>query len=114
MSVSGTTLTVLPTTAAHIGTWVLQLTQTVASGTNPVFDAVTVTVDCTRTAVENPGYSTTITYYIHQPTMIIDLTALGVVYTQTPPCALTVTESYAWTIPAPGQAAIKEVAGNPM
>ena len=65
MSVSGTTLTVLPTTAAHIGTWVLQLTQTVSSGANPVFDAVTVTVDCTLTAVADPGYSTTITYYIH-------------------------------------------------
>ena len=34
--------------------------------------------------------------------MTIDLTALGVVYTQTPPCELAVTENLVWTIPADG------------
>lgn len=55
MSISGTTLTVLPTTSAHLGEWRLQLTQTVQAGTNPVFEAVVVTVDCTLTAVADPG-----------------------------------------------------------
>lgn len=34
-------------------------------------------------------------------------------YTQTPPCRLAVTESYAWTIPAEA-VAVSEVSGNPM
>ena len=61
----------------------------------------------------DPGNPATQTYYIYDPTMTIDLTALGTVYTQTPPCELAVTESYAWTIPADG-VAISEVSGNPM
>lgn len=73
MSVSGTTLTVLPTTHEHLGTWTLQLTQTVQSGTNPVFDAVVVTVECTLTSVDDPGNPATQTYYIYDPTMTIDL-----------------------------------------
>ena len=72
-----------------------------------------VTVDCTLTAVADPGNPATQTYTIYDPTMTIDLTALGIVYTQTPPCELAVTESYAWTIPA-GAVAVSEVAGNPM
>ena len=81
MSVSGTTLTVTPTTSAHLGTWPLQLTQTVSSGTSPVFEAIIVTVDCTLTDVADPGNPATQTYYIYDPTMTIDLTALGTVYT---------------------------------
>jgi hypothetical protein len=50
---------------------------------------------------------------LYQPSKTIDLTALGVAWTQTPPCQLGVTESYAWTIPA-GAVAVAEVAGNPM
>ena len=46
--------------------------------------------------------------------MTIDLTALGTVYTQTPPCELAVTESYAWTIQSGGESSISEVSGNPM
>ena len=61
----------------------------------------------------DPGNPDTQTYYIYDPTMTIDLTALGTVYTQTPPCELAVTESYAWTIPSDG-VAISEVSGNPM
>ena len=34
-------------------------------------------------------------------------------YTQTPPCELAVSESYAWTIPS-GAVAVSEVSGNPM
>ena len=113
MSVSGTTLTVTATTAADIGTWNLQLTQTVASGTSPVFTSVIVTVDCTLTDVANPTNPSTQTYNIYDPTMLIDLTALGVIYTQTPPCELAVTESHVWTIPA-GATAVTEVSGNPM
>lgn len=81
MSVSGTTLTVLPALAAHLDTWTLELTQTVASGTNPVFDAVVVTVECTLTSVPDPTPPATQTYTIYEPTMTIDLTALGIVYT---------------------------------
>jgi len=81
MSVSGTTLTVLPTLAAHISAWTLQLTQTVLSGTSPVHDAVVVTVDCTLTDVANPTNPATQSYTIYDPTMTIDLTALGVIYT---------------------------------
>ena len=112
MSVSGTTLTVTPTTSAHLGTWPLQLTQTVTSGTSPVFEAIIVTVDCTLTDVADPGNPATQTYYIYDPTMTIDLTALGTVYTQTPPCELAVSESYAWTIDA-GAVAVTETA-DPM
>ena len=54
MSVSGTTLTVTPTKGDHIGVWTMKLTQTTASGADPVFDAVKVTVTCTLTAVANP------------------------------------------------------------
>ncbi len=91
MSVTGTTLTVTPTTASHLGTWNLELTQTVSSGTNPVFISVIVTVACTLTAVNDPTNPPTQNYYIYDPTMTIDLKALGVIYTQTPPCELAVT-----------------------
>lgn len=81
MSYDGTTLTVLPTTAAHLATWTLQMTQGVSSGTDPVFDAVVVTVECTLTSVDDPTNPSTQTYNIYDPTMIIDLTTLGVIYT---------------------------------
>jgi len=113
MSVSGTTLTVLPTLASHIGVFTLTLTQTTASGANPVHDAVVVTVTCTLTAVANPTNPATQTYNIYQPTMTIDLATLGVAWTQTPPCALTVTESLVWTIPG-AATSITEVSGNKM
>ena len=70
-------------------------------------------MDCTLTSVDDPGNPATQTYYTYDPTMTIDLVALGVVYTQTPPCQLTVVESYAWTIPS-GGVAVSEVSGNPM
>lgn len=93
------------------------MTQTVQAGTNPVFDAVVVTVDCVLTSVDDPGNPATQTYYIYDPTMTIDLTALGVVYTQTPPCELVATtgwvETYAWTIPADA-IPVTEVSSNPM
>ena len=113
MTYDDTTLTILPTTAAHLGVRTLQLTQTVSSGTNPVFDAVVVTIDCTLTSVDDPSNPSTQTYYIYDPTMTIDLTALGVIYTQTPPCELAVTETYTWT-GVSDAAAISEVSGNPM
>ena len=71
-------------------------------------------MDCTLTDVADPGNPATQTYYIYDPTMTIDLTALGTVYTQTPPCELAVTESYAWTIQSGGESSISEVSGNPM
>ena len=111
MSLSGTTLTVLPTIASHIGEWTLQLTQVVNAGTNPVFDSVVVTVDCTLTAVDDPGNPVTQQYRIYQPTKLIDLVNdLGIIYTQTPPCELAVTENKVWTIPADAYP-ITEVSG---
>lgn len=83
------------------------------SGVSPVHDAVVITVDCTLTSVDDPASPATQSYTIYEPTMIIDLTALGVIYTQTPPCELAVTETHVWTIDA-GAVAVTEVAGDPM
>ena len=74
-------LTVTPTDGTHIGTWTLTLTQTTASGADPSFDAVVVTVTCTLTAVANPTNPATQTYNIYDPMKTIDLTALGVAWT---------------------------------
>lgn len=81
MSLTGTTLTVLPVAAGDIGVWTLELTQTTASGADATFDAIVVTVTCTLTAVANPANPATQSYTIYQPTMTIDLVALGVIWT---------------------------------
>jgi hypothetical protein len=100
----------------------MQLTQTTASGADPQFDAVTVTVTCTLTAVANPGNPPTQQYYIYDATKTIDLSTLTSSitgyssngYLQTPNCRMSVTEAKVWTIPSAGQASIKEVTGNKM
>jgi len=70
---TGTTdaLTITPTTAAHMGTWTIKVTQTItyaAFGTpkTVVFDAVKVTVGCTISTIPNPSPPTTgLTYNLY-------------------------------------------------
>ena len=100
MDYTGTTLTITPTIASHINVWNLQLTQTVASGTNPEFVTAIVTVTCTIVSIADPTPPSTYTYYVYDPTMTVDLTAT--VYTQSPPCEYPAVNSFTWVIPSDG------------
>jgi hypothetical protein len=71
------TLTVAPVDYTDIGVWTLTVTQTVLSGTSPVWDQVTITVGCTITRIDNPASPVVAdtTYFVYQSTKTIDLSS---------------------------------------
>ena len=98
-----TSIDVYPTAPAHYGTWLIMVTQDTASGANPNFEAVQITVGCTITDVASPTAPSsaggwTLTYDVYGDALGIDLSTID--YPQTPLCGFTVTESFAWTIPS--------------
>lgn len=110
MSFNGTIFTLNPTTASHIGTWTFTITQTVAtgSGANITYDGVVVTTGCILSAMPSPAAPTTgLTAELYT---LKEISLLNTVYTQQPPCAYTVSNSFAWTIPT---GAPITVAANP-
>jgi hypothetical protein len=91
--------TLNPRTSAHIGIWTFTILQTVAagSGANISYDGVRVTVGCFITAMPSPAAPTTgLTAELYT---LKEISLLNTVYTQQPPCAYTVSNSFAWTIP---------------
>ena len=86
-----------PVAPEHYGTWTIVVTQTTANGNDPVFDAITITVDCTirDIALASPAPAEQYSYKISDPTLEIDLSELQ--YVQTPNCGKSVTKSFAWT-----------------
>ena len=102
---TGTTaaLVMTPTTAAHMGTWTIQATQTAtysSFGTKAVktFDAMTITVSCTITSVPNPTPPNSgLTYNLYDTMLTIDLSSIK--FTQSPPCEYPATSAITWTIP---------------
>ena len=95
------TLSVKPTGPTHIGTWTIKATQNTASGPNPVYTAVVITVGCTITNIASPAAPTSptfkLSYNIYDTALTIDLSTIQ--YPQTPLCGKTVTENFTWTIP---------------
>lgn len=96
-----TSLDLLPTGPSHVGTWEIWATQDTASGPNPNYLALTITVDCTITAVADPTAPSvaggdTLTYQIFYTALEIDLSSIT--YPQTPLCGYTVTEVFNWNI----------------
>lgn len=95
---SGTnTLTIAPVDYLDIGTWTLSVTQTVASGTVPIWDQIVINVGCMITSITNPANPlvSLTTYDVYSSTKTIDLSSA--VYLQVPNCNYAVTKSYAWT-----------------
>jgi hypothetical protein len=108
MTFDGTNgLSVSPTIADHIGDWPLEFTQVTNSGDDQIFTAVTVTITCTITAIDDPAPPATQTYYIYDTIYTIDL--WSTYYLQTPPCEWPAAEVYSWTIPVDGQQSITEI-----
>jgi len=69
---------------------------------------VVVTTGCILTAMPSPAAPTTgLTANLYT---LLEISLLSTVYTQQPPCAYTVSNSYAWIIPA---GAPITVAANP-
>ena len=96
-------LTVTPTLAVHRGTWVLQITQTTASGEDRTFDGVTIEVGCTITDVPSPSPPTSeshqLTFTLYSTTLFIDVS--DILYVQDPPCEYDVTHDFVWEISDP-------------
>ena len=98
-----TSIDIYPVGPTHVGTWLINVTQDTASGANPVFEAVYITVGCTIANVASPtapaeadGWD--LTYNVYENSLAIDLSTI--LYPQTPLCGYTVTETYTWTIPS--------------
>ena len=67
-------LTVTPTTSAHMGTWTISVTQTTTYGTDPVWDAVVITVGCTISTITPDAAPTSgLTYTLYDGPLVIDL-----------------------------------------
>ena len=80
-----------------MGDWTIEVTQTTTYGTDPVWDAVVITVGCTISTITPDAAPTTgLTYVLYDSPLLIDLQTYA--YTQTPPCDYTVNNSYSWTI----------------
>jgi hypothetical protein len=99
-----TALDIYPTVGStDIGVWSIMMTQDTASGANPAYEAIQLTVGCTITDVASPtapatANGWTLTYYIYESDLTIDLSTIA--YPQTPLCDRSVTQVFAWTIPA--------------
>lgn len=103
VNADSTSIDVYPTGPTHVGTWLINLTQDTASGANPVFEAVQITVGCTITNVASPTAPSTaggwtLTYNVYDNSLAIDLSTIA--YPQTPLCGYTVSETFTWTIPS--------------
>jgi hypothetical protein len=76
-----TIISVYPTKPADIGTWLIMMTQDTASGANPAYEAVLLTVGCTITDIASPtapdeGNGWTLTYNIWETDLLIDLATI--------------------------------------
>lgn len=95
-----------------IGVWTLTVTQTVSSGTSPVFDGVKITVGCTIARIENPTAPAKADreYNVYDQAKTIDLSTTN--YVQIPNCNYVVTEAFVWTLPASSNPPISEHTTN--
>lgn len=96
-----TSLSLQATGPTHVGTWKIMATQDTASGPNPAYLAVTITVGCTIASIASPTAPTTVggwnlDYNIYYSALEIDLSTIA--YPQTPLCGYTVSETFAWSI----------------
>ena len=76
-----TSIDVYPTGPTHVGTYLINVTQDTASGANPVFEAVFITVGCTITDVASPtapdeANSWDLTYNVYETMLNIDLSTI--------------------------------------
>ena len=99
---SNTELSIAPTsgTVKSSNPWVVKVVYTPTAGSNnPAYTAVTITVTCEITSWSMSGAgSTSISYNVFARTTVIDATTI--VYTQSPACGYTFTNSFTYTIPA--------------
>lgn len=99
---SDTVLSIAPTSGSVKASndWVVKVVYTPTAGSNnPAYTAVTITVTCEITSWTVTGAGTTsISYNIFDTRKIIDGSTL--VYTQSPACGYTFTNSYSYTIPS--------------
>ena len=90
-------LKVEPTKSSQIGTYTMQMTQTVKTGHDPiVMDVVTVVVDCIIEKINSPQNPGTQTYNLMAAAKDVTLTPA---FLQYPPCDYAVTNNIQWTIP---------------
>ena len=90
-------LTVEPTISSQIGTYTMQMTQTVQTGHSPiVMDVVTVVVDCIIERIDSPNNPGTQTYNLMAAAKDVTLTPA---FLQYPPCDYAVNNNIQWTIP---------------
>ena len=89
-------LTVEPTISSQIGTYVLEITQTVLTGHGPMtFDAITVTIDCIIQEIQKPTPLENTIYHVLANAQGYELTPQ---YTQWPPCDYAISETISWEL----------------
>lgn len=73
------TIVVTPAGPTDVGVWVVHVVQNTASGPNPSYDAITITVPCVITALTNPTAPSLAdrTYNIWSPKKLIDMSAVA-------------------------------------
>ena len=93
----GTTLTVTPTDGLEVDTYVIKTVMTPTYGAVETYSTLTIVITCTIQSINDVAAPTTdLTYILYDKTHSVDLSSN--VYTQTPPCGYTTTNTHTWTI----------------
>ena len=93
----GTQLTVTPTDGLEVDTYVIKTVMTPTYGAVETYSTLTIVITCTIASINDVAAPTTgLQYILYDTTHEIDLS--GNVYSQTPPCGYTTTNTHTWTI----------------
>jgi len=77
-STSAPVLNFKPISPSHKGVWVIRAVVDTASGANPSYLALTITVGCTVSSIANPtsGFNAAYNYNIYEASMPLDMSGL--------------------------------------
>lgn len=88
---------VMPTVSSQIGTYTMEMTQTVYTGHDPmVMDVIVIEVDCIIEEIRTPTPLSDVIYHLMATAQTHTLTPN---FLQYPPCDYTLVENIEWTIP---------------
>ena len=90
-------MTVTPTDGLEVDTYTIKTVMTPTYGAVETYSTLTIVITCTIASIDDVAAPTTgLEYILYDTTHQIDLS--GNVYSQTPPCGYTTTNTHTWTI----------------
>lgn len=93
----GTNIAVTPTDGLEVDTYTIKVVMTPTYGAVETYDGITVIITCTIASINDVAAPNSgLQYILYDTTHSVDLS--GNLYTQTPPCKYSTTNTFAWTI----------------